>query len=220
MGRPGSSRGDCGAGIVQSCQRPPRGTRRPTDNGSQNRTCRTPSTSWSVTTTGRCGHVLAVRQPQQPPLRNISTNSRATIRIHGWAVQGVEDDRLPSRLHDRATRPRPTGYCGGDRPVAGGCGRLVLNDVAGAAMAGRATSLCRGWAHRLLRRRAAARDRRGGSSRCAHEFRCGARRPGHSGTAVGVGRRAWPVAMGRRVGNKGDGANRCWGARHRPAQNA
>ena len=60
---------------------------------------------------------------------------RATIRIHGWAVQGVEDDRLPYAytigLHDRGlpellvTGLSPEGAAG------------LLNDVAGAAMAGR-----------------------------------------------------------------------------------
>jgi hypothetical protein len=36
---------------------------------------------------------------------------RETIRVHGWAVQGVEDDRLPY-AYDRTTRPRSAGTVG------------------------------------------------------------------------------------------------------------
>src|SRR5262249_52869691 len=60
---------------------------------------------------------------------------RATIRIHGWAVQGVEDDRLPYAytigLHDRGLPELlVTGL-----PPEGAAG--LLNDVAGAAVDGR-----------------------------------------------------------------------------------
>lgn len=60
---------------------------------------------------------------------------RATIRIYGWAVQGVEDDRRPYSytvgLHDRGL---PELLVTGLPPerAAG-----VLNDVAAAAVAGR-----------------------------------------------------------------------------------
>ena len=108
---------------------------------------------------------------------------RETIRINGWAVQGVEDDRRPYAytigLHDRGLPELLVTGLSPERAAR------VLNDVAGATVGGRV--LDAGCAHRC-RRRAAARDRRGGASRCAHEFRRGARRSGRSGAAVGVGR--------------------------------
>jgi hypothetical protein len=60
---------------------------------------------------------------------------RATIRVHGWAVQGVEDDRLPFAytigLHDHGL---PELLVTGLSPQQAAC---LLNDVAAAAVGGR-----------------------------------------------------------------------------------
>jgi hypothetical protein len=59
----------------------------------------------AATTTERCRHVLAVRQPQSHH-RGLFRELRKTIRTHGWVVQCVEDDRRPYAytigLHDDA----------------------------------------------------------------------------------------------------------------------
>jgi hypothetical protein len=60
---------------------------------------------------------------------------RATIRLHGWVVQGVEDERLPFAytigLHDRGL---PELLVTGLSPEDAG---RLLNDVAVAALGGR-----------------------------------------------------------------------------------
>jgi hypothetical protein len=60
---------------------------------------------------------------------------RATIRLHGWAVQGVEDDRRPYAytigLHDRGL---PELLVTGLSPEPAA---RLLNDVAAAAVSGR-----------------------------------------------------------------------------------
>src|SRR5258705_5541569 len=60
---------------------------------------------------------------------------RATIRVHGWAVQGVEDDRRPYAytigLHDRGLPELLITGLSQQRAAR------VLNDVARAAVGGR-----------------------------------------------------------------------------------
>src|SRR6476661_6742042 len=69
---------------------------------------------------------------------------RETIRINGWAVQGVEDDRRPYTytigLHDRGL---PELLVTGLSPQRAA---RVLNDVAGAAVGGR-WPWAAGWGH-------------------------------------------------------------------------